>query len=93
MEKEKHAIKLVILRKLIRMKKIGGAHTELKNLILKGLSNSLLANKKGKKIINKAIKDLIQNGILLTKPSTGEIHVSINPRKLKEINKLLSLNP
>ncbi len=40
---------------------------------------------KGKRIIKKAIKQLINNGFMLAKPSTGEVHVSLNTKKKKEI--------
>ncbi|MBU1203965.1 MAG: hypothetical protein KKG60_02765 [Nanoarchaeota archaeon] len=77
-----------ILSKLNRMNKIGGAHTEIKNLG-KGLPSSLTSTNKGKKRIKEAIKELISNEFLLTKPSTGEIHVSLNPRKLKDIREFI----
>ena len=79
-----------ILRKLIRMKKIGGAHTEIKN-ITKGLSSIYRNTRRGQKQIKKAIKELFNQELLLSKPSTGEIHVSINPRKIKEIREFCGL--
>lgn len=69
-----------ILRKLINLNIWGGKHTESKNL-LKALPKHL----RGEKVTNDAIKELIKLGFLITKPSTGEIHVSLNPRKIKEI--------
>jgi len=83
-------VKSFILRKLVSLGKIGGSHTVIFNLE-KGLPNHLRCNKKGRKIINQAIKELINDGFLLTKPSTGEIHVSINPHKLVDIKKILVL--
>lgn len=77
-----------ILRKLVRMRKIGGAHTEITNLT-KGLSYTYRSTRKGKKKITKALKELRRRRFLLDKPSTGEIHVSINPRMIKEIQDLL----
>lgn len=83
-------IKRIILKDLMDLGKIGGAHTVIFNLA-KGLSNDIICSKKGKKAFKKAVKELIQNQFLLAKPSTGEIHVSINPRKIKEIKEFLKL--
>lgn len=83
-------IKRFILRKLINHEKIGGAHTSIFNLS-KGLPNHIRSNKKGQKNIEQAIKELIQENILLSKISTGETHVSINPKKIKEIKEILEL--
>lgn len=83
-------IKRFILRKLISLGKVGGSHTVIFNLE-KGLPNHLRSSKKGRKAIKQAIKELTNEGFLLSKPSTGEQHVSINPRKIKEIKELLSI--
>lgn len=80
-----------ILSKLNRMKKIGGDHTEIKNLC-KGLPIHFRASKKGKKKIQKAIKELFKREYLLQKPSTGEIHVSLNSKNLKEIIEFIVKN-
>jgi len=77
-------IKYNILAKLIRMRMWGGKHTEMRNLY-KGLPENLKSNKQGKKLIEKAVKGLMQSGFLITKPATSEIHVSLNPQKVKEI--------
>lgn len=84
MNKEINNIMWFILSKLNRMGKIGGSHTEIINLC-KGLPIHFRSSNKGKKQIQKAIKELFKKEYLLQKPSTGEIHVSINPRKIKEI--------
>lgn len=83
-------IKRFILRKLISLGKVGGSHTAVLNLS-KGLPNHIRSNKEGQKAIKQAIKELINNGILLSKPSTDEQHVSINPRKIKEIKEFLNI--
>jgi hypothetical protein len=87
---EVHNLKLFILRKLINLGKIGGSHTSVFNLS-KGLPLNITSNKKGQKAIKQAIKELINEQLLLSKTSTNEQHVSINPRKIGEINKLLGL--
>jgi len=88
MDEDVEIIMKTFLRKLIRMRKIGGAHTEITN-ITKGLSYVYRSTRKGKKQISKAIKELRNREFLLEKPSTGEIHISLNPRKLKEIKEFL----
>ena len=80
----KSAVKKLILRNLITPPRWGGKHTELRN-IKKSLPNILVSKKKGQKIVKEAIKELVNDGMLLMKPSTGEIHVSLNPRMKKDI--------
>lgn len=87
---EKEKIMCFILNKLVRMDKIGGSHTEIKN-ITKGLPEHFTRNKKGRKLIKDAIKELINKKFLKAKPSTGEIHVSINPEKIREVSGFLNL--
>ena len=68
------------LRKLVNLNIWGGRHTEIKNL-QKALPDHLRGTKEHKK----AIKELVNLGFLNTKVSTGEIHVSLNSHKQKEI--------
>ncbi|MFH1225372.1 MAG: hypothetical protein V1676_06245 [Candidatus Diapherotrites archaeon] len=82
--------KRYMLRKLINMGKIGGAHTALQNLE-RGMPLHLRSSRKGLKAIRQAVKELLNEGMLLAKPSTGETHVSINPRKVKEAEELLGI--
>jgi len=69
-----------IIENLLTPPRWGGRHTELRNL-KKGLTSELLTTKEGKKLTEKAIKELINDGLLLCKKSTGELHVSLNPEK------------
>jgi len=71
-------IKARIIRKLVQWKKWGGAHTEN---ILKGLPSHL----RGEKITKNAVKELISEQWLIPAKKTGEIHYSLNPRKVGEI--------
>lgn len=91
MDKDIINIMWLMLSKLNRMNKIGSSHTEITNLY-KGLPQHFKSNKQGKKKIDKAIKELFRKEFLLQKPSTGEIHVSINPRKIKEIKEFIIKN-
>ena len=85
---EKEEIQRFILRKLMTFKppKWGGSHTEETNLV-KGLPKHM----RGEKTTKKAIKELYKNGFLLKKISTGEWHVSLNPRKKEEIMRFVGL--
>jgi len=73
-------IRRAVLKKLFRHRHIGGRHTEIRNA-MKGFPPYLL------KEVKKEILSLIKEGYLLSKPSTGEIHISLNPRMLDEILK------
>lgn len=73
-------IKARIIRKLVQWKKWGGAHTEN---ILKGLPSHL----RGDKLTKQALKELEKDEWVLQAMKTGEVHYSLNPRKVEEILK------
>ena len=81
-------IQLKIIRKLMQMspQKWGRSHTQEINL-----KKSFPKHVRGSKLMEKAIKDLYENQFLLKSKKTGEWHVSLNPRKKKEIMKFLKL--
>jgi len=81
-------IKRIIIESLITPPRWGGKHTEIRN-IKKGFPSHISSSNKGKKLIDKAIKELINDGLLLSKKSTQELHVSLNPRMKKEIMELI----
>ncbi len=58
-------------------------HTSIHNLS-KGLSNELRSSKE----VKKAIEELLQENILLSKPTHYGLEVSLNPKKMKEIEEL-----
>ena len=72
------------LRKLVNLNIWGGRHTELKNL-----QKALPSHLRGRKESKNALKELLKNQFLTTKPSTGEKHVSLNSNKQKEIYEFL----
>ena len=72
------------LRKLVNLNIWGGRHTEIRNL-QKSLPDYLRGTKEHKK----AIKELINKEFLKIKPSSGELHVSLNSHKQKEIFEFL----
>ncbi|MBI2630314.1 hypothetical protein HYW76_04370 [Candidatus Pacearchaeota archaeon] len=83
-------LKAQLLFKLYRKGKWGGAHTPLKNLFHL-MDNSSIKDSK------KAIRELLNLGMIFVKISTGEEHISLNPHKNKEIKdyilKILKINP
>jgi len=74
------AIMKIFLRKLVNLNIWSGRHTEMKNL-QKSLPDYLRGTREHKR----AIKELISLSFFNVKPSTGEIHVSLNSHKQKEI--------
>ena len=83
----KEAIMKRFLRKLINLGIWGGRHTEIKNL-----QKSLPSHIRGTKDMKKAIKELINKDFLNVKPSTGELHVSLNSHMQKGIFEFLQEN-
>jgi len=78
---EKELIQAIV-EKLYRLRYIGGRHTEMKNIHkgMKGVSE---------KEIEIAVKYLVNKGIIQLYIKTGETHVSINPKKIKEVHRIL----
>lgn len=75
-------LKIIILRKLFRHRYVGGKHTDISNL-MKGIPKHL-----GKDVKNTA-KELIKDGLLLTKPTSYGFHISLNPERLDDILKII----
>ena len=71
-------IKSRIIRKLVRWQKWGGAHTE-------NILNRLPTHLRGSKIVKEVLKELEKNEWLLPAKKTGEIHYSLNSKKIDEI--------
>mgnify|MGYP001568436021 CR=1 FL=1 len=74
-----------ILKKLYNKKRIGGKHTEEKNC-LRWIKN--LETEKHKLVLREW-EACIKEELILRTMKTGELHVSINPRRLKEIHELI----
>ena len=73
-----------IIRKLFYLGKWGGSHTSFDNLP-KDFPKEL-----GKEIKSVA-KDLIKKGLLLSKPTSYGVEVSLNPAKKREIENILKI--
>ena len=88
-------IKRIVLQKLIRANIWGGKHTPL-DFIEKGLPEHLRLTHKGRKVIEKAFKEMLNDEwITLTLKKTGkgsDTHISLNPRRVAEIRKFLEKN-
>ncbi|MBI3052344.1 hypothetical protein HYY74_07895 [Candidatus Woesearchaeota archaeon] len=82
-------VKRIILDGLITPPRWGGKHTDVRNL-KKGFPSNFTSTKEGQKLIDNAIKELINDSWLLAKKSTGELHVSLNPKMKKEIMEFIS---
>lgn len=72
------------LRKLVNLNIWGGRHTELTNL-----KKCLPKHLRGEKVVSQALDEMLEREFILTKISTGEIHVSLNSHKNKEIYEFL----
>ena len=71
-------VKARIIRKLVQWRKWGGSHTEN---IFGGLPGHL----RGAKVTKQAVKELIKDAWLIPAIKTGEMHYSLNPKKIDEI--------
>ena len=75
-------LKKVILRKLYRHRVIGGKHTAIEN-ITKGLPKHFVGEAK------EAVKELIKEGLIIPKPTSYGLQVSLNPEKIDVISRII----
>ncbi|MGQ9718495.1 MAG: hypothetical protein ACUVWK_01365 [Nitrososphaerales archaeon] len=80
-------IEATILFKLYRLGKWGANHTDFENL-KKGFKPGELG-KKGPRRVDRLAEDLIREGYLIPKITRYGFHVSLDPRKSKEIQKII----
>lgn len=78
----KEGFKAHILYKLVNHRYWGGKHTQKRNA-LKGI------DPKYHKEFELALEELLKEGLILSMPKTKELHISLNPRKSKEIFELI----
>ncbi len=74
-----------ILRKLKYLGKWGGCHTSIDNLP-KGFPKHIRGDVKG------VAKELIKKNLLLAKPTSYGLEVSLNPEKKKEIEEKVGVS-
>ena len=82
---ERLIIKTFIVRKLYRQCMWLHKHTNIHDLP-KGLSNTLRVSKE----VKKAIEELLKEQVLLSKPTHYGLEVSLNPKKIKEIEEMIA---
>ena len=73
-----------LLGKLYKLRYIGGRHTSEDNTV-KGFPKHERGN------LKKALKELIKAGYIIPKPTSYGLEVSINPRMIGEIRKILEV--
>ena len=78
----KEDFKKIILRKLFRRRIIGGKHTAIEHLT-KGLPKDAIGKARN------AVTKLIKEGLILSKPTSYGLQVSLNPEKIDEISKII----
>ncbi len=85
-------LKKLILQKLVRGNIWGGKHTPI-DFIIKGIPEYYRNTHKGKKDVEKTIKELLRNEwVIILIKRTGKDssnHISLNPRKVSEIKQFL----
>ena len=74
-----------VLEKLYKLRYIGGRHTSINN-VMKGFP------KHARKDVRKASRALIREGYILSKPTSYGIEISLNPRMIAEIRKILEID-
>lgn len=74
-----------LLEKLYKLRYIGGRHTSEDNAV-KGFPKHERGN------LKKALKELIKAGYIIPKPTSYGLEVSINPRMIEGIRRLLEEN-
>ena len=86
-------LKKLILQKLIRSNMWGGKHTPI-DFVKKGVPEHYRTTHKGKKTIEKSIKDMTNDKWIIVSikrsGASSDAHVSLNPRKVGEIKDFLS---
>lgn len=85
-------LKKQMLQKLVRARVWGGKHTPL-DFLSNGLPEHYRKTHQGKKILGEVLKELVNSEwIILAIKRTGkdsDEHVSLNPRKVAEIQQFL----
>ncbi|MBS3176441.1 hypothetical protein J4457_04350 [Candidatus Woesearchaeota archaeon] len=89
---EKEVLIKMILQKLIRGSVWGGKHTPL-DFVRKGVPDHYKNTHKGERVLDDALKQVVNNGwaiLILKRTGKGsDEHISLNPRKISEINQFL----
>jgi hypothetical protein len=79
-----HQVAIFILRRLYNDRRIGGRHTAEDHL-KKGIPPNF------QKYTDKAIKGLVNKGLIVKKPTNYGTQVYLNPKKIPEIEYMLGI--
>mgnify|MGYP001053257356 CR=1 FL=1 len=77
-------IETVVLEKLYRHGYIGGRHTAVESLV-KGLPKHLRGE------VKKTVKKLAREGWITQKPTSYGLQISLNPRVIPEVERILGI--
>ena len=80
-----HEYVICILNNMFHKKRIGGKHTEEKNLF----RSLKFCKKQEQRQIMTDWAGCVQQGLVIRQKKTNQLHVSLNPRKIKEIRTLI----
>lgn len=83
-------IKARVLHKLYRRGNWGASHTSFENLKKGFIQRD--TGKQGSKKVDKMGKELIKNGLILSKPTGYGLEISLNPSKKQDITKYIKEN-
>jgi len=75
-------IRAIILKKLYRHRIVGGKHTAFEH-VMSGIPKHLAGDAK------RAADELIKEGIILTKPTSYGLQISLNPERMDEILRII----
>lgn len=78
----KAGLRATILKKLKRRGKWGGAHTSF-DVLARGIPKHLRGEAK------EVATELIKDGLLLSKPTSYGLEVSLNPKRREEIERMI----
>ncbi len=89
---ERDVLKRLFLQKLVRANIWGGKHIPL-DFVVKGMPEHYRNTHKGQKTVEKALRDLTNDGwVVILSKKTGRgasDHISLNPRKVSEIKQFI----
>lgn len=80
---EEDEIKATILYHLRRKKMIGGAHTHF-DTVIRGFPSHL------GKDVKQSARDLIREGLIVTKSTSYGLQISLNKERMKEIDEFIA---
>ena len=80
-------IRAKLLFSLARKRKWGGSHTAYENMLRQFKSEAL--EKAGLKNVKNIAEELMKRGLILKKPTHYGLQVSLNPKKVEKIKRII----